>query len=112
MTPEAEAEFYRRLATIERELAVLGEQMSTIRDGLRSIRELPIKVAEMISSVERCMGDTNYLRKQIEKRNEEREDEREQSRKEKKSDRRWLVGTSLTTGGLILAALGFLLDKF
>lgn len=42
---------------------------------------------------------------------EQREAERDRIR-ERKADRRWLVGTVLTSAALVIAALGLLLDKF
>lgn len=100
------------MSDLEREVALIKQGMETIHEGLATIRELPLKVAEMTGAIERCGQDTAYLRTQIDERNKAREEERKQARRDKRSDRRWMVGTALTSASLIIGAIALFADKF
>lgn len=101
----------RRMGAVERDVAVLKTEMETVRESLRTIRELPMEVAKIAGALEGCARDTAYLRSRIDLREEERKEEKEQAIIDKRSDRRWFVGTSLTTGGLLIASAAFFIDK-
>lgn len=101
----------RRMSMVETDVAVLKTEMETVRESLRAIRELPMQVAELVLLFEKTNKDTSYLRRKIEEREKERAEEREEARLEKKSDRRWFIGTSLTTGAFLIGAAAFFIDK-
>ena len=107
----------------------LDDNVGIIHDELRALRELPRSVADLANDVERMATDLNgcytatretaaelasYIREErdrLDREREERERKAEQRRLERKSDRRWLVGTGLSSAGLVIAALGLLAGK-
>lgn len=111
MTP-TDNEIRKTVAQLERDTAVLQTEMETVREALNAIRSLPIDVAKLVNTVERCGNDTAYLRKKMDEREHQRKEEHEEAKKEKKADRRWFIATMFTTGGFLVAAASFLIDKF
>lgn len=109
----------REIAKLDKDVAVLKEQVNTIRSTQEATGQLPSVVAKWQTNIEGLQEDIHYLRNAIRKREEERKRERDERRKEaqeeqkqrrieKRSDRRWIVGTMLTAAGLIVAAIGLL----
>jgi predicted RNA-binding protein with PIN domain len=94
-----------RVARLEQRLTDELEHLRVLRDDLRRVPEdLAItkeRAATAIRSSRECLSAVERVESTIQQR------EREQS-KERKSDRRWLIGTVLTSAALIIAALGLL----
>jgi hypothetical protein len=119
MTFEDDCE--RRLSMLETEVAVVSEKLSSIKNIQEATGALPITVAKWEGVINGISDDIGYLREKITAREEERKRERDEhererkedakrAREEKRADRRWIIGAILTSGGLIVAALGLLLQ--
>lgn len=111
-----------RLNRVEQELARVAQEQA--RQGQRMEDEVRIS-RDLANIVKRIPEDMATMRERLGlaikrsndclHKHEELEDflhqrDREQAR-ERKSDRRWLVGTGLSSAGLVIASLALLADK-
>lgn len=94
-----------RVSRLEQRLTDELEHLRVLRDDLRHMPEdLAItkeRAATAIRSSNNCLSAVERLEGAIQQRERENAQER-------KSDRRWLLGTVLTSAALIIAALGLL----
>lgn len=77
-----------RLATAETELSFIRSDMHECSEGIKGLQQALVE------------------------RQKAREAERKERERARKADRRWWVGSVFTAAGLVVAALGFLVDKF
>jgi chromosome segregation ATPase len=83
---------------LERRMEKLQETVSELSSKLAVIEE---RVNSAIVSVNTCLSKYEDLDEYLHRREE-------YQLKERKSDRRWLVGTVLSSAALVIAALGVL----
>jgi hypothetical protein len=106
------------------------ERLDDLADDVRRMVDLPERVS-VLESIARTMAadlattrkNQHGLRNDVaesllklradlataeEKREEKRDKERQDQVKERKTDRRWLIGTCLSSAGLIIAAIAVL----
>lgn len=111
-----------RLRALETTVAVLRDRMEDVRDELTALAALPTEMGRLARSTEECAEVTGGLRDELERRRVAREreqekrvermsEERERAKRDRRSDRRWLVGTGLTTTTVVIAAVALLADK-
>lgn len=91
-------------------------RLDDLANELRALREIPGKLAELVvelgyvkKDTAACHGAVRDLRADFTQYREEQEQQHEAHRLERKSDRRWMVGTVLTSAALVIAAMGLLL---
>lgn len=96
----------------------LDDRFETLTSEMRALRDMPSKLAEfgaelrtMRRDVDACAGDVAEHRSDFQAYMEEQTQTHEAHRLERKSDRRWMVGTVLTSAGLVIAAMGLLLGQ-
>lgn len=76
---------------------------------LMAVEHVPLRIAAMEVEMSGLREDVNELKELFSARVRERAHERDRSREERKSDRRWLIGTTATAAGLVIAAMAILL---
>lgn len=79
------------------------------RERLDDFDSFKVQLAELRRDVGTATQAANRCNKGLEALKEDLADEREQQHIERKADRRYLIGVSLTTAGLIIAALAIFL---
>lgn len=101
----------RRIAALERDFAVQKEQLRAITATLEAMIPLPMGLAKVSLSQDQTAANVAKIIERFDKGDREREQEAKDRESNRSSDRRWQVGTALTTVGLILAALGLFGDS-
>lgn len=91
-------------------------RLDDLANEFRALRDLPAKLAELIVELRHLKDDTSAchksvreLRREFNNYREEQQDLIEAHRLERKQDRRWMIGTVLTSAALVVAAMGVLL---
>jgi hypothetical protein len=89
----------------------LDDALGHIDRRLQSVEGVNLRLASletemgfMRADVQECGASVKSLHATIDER-------REEERKERRSDRRWYIGTGLTSAGLVIGALALLVDK-
>jgi hypothetical protein len=93
------------------DLRPLPERVSLLTDEMRVMRDVPQKLAEIaveFRGIRKDVGGCFAAIREAETKREVREDAQ---RKERKSDRRWMVGSTMTAASLVIGALALLADK-
>lgn len=90
------------------ELRPLPERVNVLTDEMRAMRDVPAKLAEIAVEFRNLSTDVGGCFDAIRESETKRELREEQQRRERKSDRRWMVGTILTSAALVIAAVGLL----
>ena len=94
----------------------LRAQIAEVINEVRALRSLPTEIAKLSLLADRHYSDVNAchravreLRDDFNAYTEEQAETHEAHRLERKSDRRWMVGTVLTSAALVIGAMGLLL---
>ena len=87
------------------------DRLDDLAAEVRMLNQMPEKIirveTELINvskDAQACLEEVKTLNQHLSKREEEQ-------RIERKSDRRWLVGTGMTSASLVIAALALLADR-
>jgi regulator of replication initiation timing len=91
------------------------ERLDDLANEFRSLRDIPKALAEQTVEMRSVKSDMDALFEQnrelkgeFEEYRKELRQEAEKRRIERKSDMRWIIGTIIAAGGLIIAAVGLL----
>lgn len=97
---------------------LLDEKFETVHNEMRALRDLPMAMGEMKGELKRITEDTNRchaavreMREDFERFKDHQSELEDRRRLERKSDRRWIVGTGLTSASLVIAAIALLADR-
>ena len=93
-------------------LRPLPERVAAVVDEQRALRELPSRLADMAAEFRYMRKDVGNCFDAIREAEEKRAKREEEQRLERKSDRRWMVGSSMTAASLVIAALALLAGRF
>lgn len=95
--------------------ARLDDKFETITGELTALRKLPERLADVAAEVRNLRRDVDHCFTSLREHRddfstyvEEQDKTHEAHRLERKSDRRWMVGTVLTSAALVIAAMGLL----
>lgn len=96
----------------------LDDRFDTVTGELRALRDVPQtlgrfeeKLSNLRKDMDGCFAAMRDHRDDFSAYVEEQERTHEAHRIERKTDRRWMIGTVLTTGALIIAAVGIIVGQ-
>lgn len=84
----------------------LDDRFASVDRGLSRINGMPVRLAEVEAKLRSIAEDTQDCRTSVHALRDAWSTDKERQMTDRKSDRRWMVGTALTSAGLIIAALG------
>jgi DNA-binding ferritin-like protein len=94
----------------------LDDRFETVTSELRVLRDVPTKLGEFKEQLRQLRRDVDACAESVKEHRddfsayvEEQTRTHEAHRIERKSDRRWMIGTVLTSAALVIAAMGLLL---
>lgn len=109
MTPD---DLDARLGRLEMSMARLEQQVSTHETDIRAIGPMAVTIAKLELSfthieaeLRGARGDTAACRDEVKDLKSSLLDREQTQRKERKADRRWLIGTVLTSAALVIGAI-------
>ena len=108
--PEGNGKLLRyRLDALEHRVKNIEVAAAIGEDARQRDHERLMLMDQVLTNLDAALRDLHAKHDQRARAEETRQKEQ---RKERKSDRRWMVGTGLTSAALVVAALGLFADKF
>lgn len=89
----------------------LDDKFQMLADEMRAIRDLPMKLAELVVEMREVKVDTHACFESVRETRALIETHREEQRRERTSTVRWTIGSIFTAAGLVIAAGGLLADR-
>ena len=90
----------------------LDDTIRNITERLRTLEKVDVTLATLDLRLTDLAHDTHVSVKELHDLRQTVQDRREQDRKDRQQDRRWLIGTTVTGSGMVIAALATILSVF